>query len=218
MCSTPLVPLVSSCYSVYISYFYGCYYSLLVIEQFLTFLEKLLTRELYINIYLILLLFFVLFLEKILEPLKKSTEFNSKLKKFKFRIIQVSVLEFVANTAQKMKFSIKNFFSKCDEIRKKLRIWSHLLKKSLMENFIFGGVKALETSNRCFYIFELKVRDTKFKTIPESIWWTINTITTVGYGDMTPSSTKGKIFGAFCSTCSILILALPVSVIGNILY
>ena len=36
----------------------------------------------------------------------------------------------VANTAQKMKFSIKDFFSKCDQIRRKLRIWSHLLKKS----------------------------------------------------------------------------------------
>ena len=36
-----------------------------------------------------------------------------------------------------MKFSIKDFFSKCDLIRKKLRIWSHLLKKSLMENFTF---------------------------------------------------------------------------------
>ena len=36
-----------------------------------------------------------------------------------------------------MKFSIKDFFSKCDQIRRKLRIWSHLLKKSLMENFIF---------------------------------------------------------------------------------
>ena len=36
-----------------------------------------------------------------------------------------------------MKFFIKDFFSKCDQIRKKLRIWSHLLKKSLMENFIF---------------------------------------------------------------------------------
>ena len=33
-------------------------------------------------------------------------------------------------TAQKMKFSIKDFFSKCDQIRRKLRIWSHLLKKS----------------------------------------------------------------------------------------
>ena len=40
-------------------------------------------------------------------------------------------------TAQKMKFSIKDFFSKCDQIRWKLRVWSHLLKKSLMENYFF---------------------------------------------------------------------------------
>ena len=40
-----------------------------------------------------------------------------------------------------MKFPVKNFFSKCDQIRRKLRIWSHLLKKSLMENFIFCSVK-----------------------------------------------------------------------------
>ena len=39
-------------------------------------------------------------------------------------------------TAQKMKFSIKNIFSKCDQVRK-LRICSYLLKKSLMETFIF---------------------------------------------------------------------------------
>ena len=38
---------------------------------------------------------------------------------------------------KKMKFSIKDFFSKCDQIRRKLRIWSQLLKKSLMENFSF---------------------------------------------------------------------------------
>ena len=42
-----------------------------------------------------------------------------------------------ANRAQKMKFFIKDFFSKCDEIRSFLWIWSHLLKNSLMENFIF---------------------------------------------------------------------------------
>ena len=35
------------------------------------------------------------------------------------------------NTAHKMNFSIKDFFSKCDQIRSFLRIWSHLLKKSL---------------------------------------------------------------------------------------
>ena len=41
------------------------------------------------------------------------------------------------DTAQKMKFSIRDFFSKCDQIRSFLWIWSHLLKKSLMENFFF---------------------------------------------------------------------------------
>ena len=38
--------------------------------------------------------------------------------------------------SQKMNISIKDFFSKFDKIRRKLRIWSHLVKKSLMENFI----------------------------------------------------------------------------------
>ena len=49
-----------------------------------------------------------------------------------------ATLEFIAEiTAQKMKFYIKDFSSKCDQIRRKLRIWSHLQEKSLMENFIF---------------------------------------------------------------------------------
>ena len=43
-------------------------------------------------------------------------------------------------TAQKMKLSNKDFFSRCDQIRRNLRIWSHLLKKSLMESFIFCAV------------------------------------------------------------------------------
>ena len=38
---------------------------------------------------------------------------------------------------QKMKFSIKDLFSKYNQIRRKLRIWPYLLKKSLMEKFIF---------------------------------------------------------------------------------
>ena len=35
---------------------------------------------------------------------------------------------------------MKNFFNKCDRIRSFLQIWQHLLKKSLMENFIFCAV------------------------------------------------------------------------------
>ena len=42
-----------------------------------------------------------------------------------------------------MKLSIKGFFSKCDQICRKLQNWSHLLKKFLMENFIFCVVKVM---------------------------------------------------------------------------
>ena len=40
-----------------------------------------------------------------------------------------------------MKFSVKDFFSKYGQIRIFLRIWSHLLKKSIIENFIFCAVR-----------------------------------------------------------------------------
>ena len=36
-------------------------------------------------------------------------------------------------TARKLTFSINGFFSKCDQIRRFLQIWSHLPKKCLME-------------------------------------------------------------------------------------
>ena len=53
-------------------------------------------------------------------------------------MIQLSLI--IKFTAQKIKFFIKDFFSKCDQIRRKLWIWSHLLNKFLMENFIFWAV------------------------------------------------------------------------------
>ena len=46
----------------------------------------------------------------------------------------------IQDTAQKMKFSINDFFSKCDQIRRKLQE-THLLEISLMEIFIFCSVK-----------------------------------------------------------------------------
>ena len=49
----------------------------------------------------------------------------------------IKIRSHVGATALKMKFSINDFVSKCDQIRRKLLIWPHLLKKSLMENFCF---------------------------------------------------------------------------------
>ena len=71
---------------------------------------------------------------------------------------------------QKMKFSIKDFFSKCDRIRRKLRIWSHLLKKSLMENLVFCVVIRLNATIKLkhyiprnrqeFFAYDCKISNT----------------------------------------------------------
>ena len=53
------------------------------------------------------------------------------------KVIIYPKLDFLfCHTTEKMKFSIKDFLSKCDQICGKLRIWSHLLKNSLMKNFV----------------------------------------------------------------------------------
>ena len=56
---------------------------------------------------------------------------------------------FFRHITQKMKFSIKDFFSKCQQIPRKLRVWSHLLNKSFIENFIFCAVTY--TNFKLFY-------------------------------------------------------------------
>ena len=60
-----------------------------------------------------------------------------------------------------MKFSVNDFPSKYDEIRRKLRIWSHLLEKSLIESFIFCAVSrfAMPTFHPTWHIINtFKIR------------------------------------------------------------
>ena len=63
-------------------------------------------------------------------------------------------------TAQKIKISITNFFSKCDQICSFLPIWLHLLKKSVMENFSFCAVYDIDLLN-IFYENRTKNYDIK---------------------------------------------------------
>ena len=59
------------------------------------------------------------------------------------QILRTTFLEDTVQKYAKMKSFIKDFFSKFDQIRSFLRIWSDLLNKSLMENFIFCAAKHL---------------------------------------------------------------------------
>ena len=72
---------------------------------------------------------------------------NGQLLEFSYWFIEKSCELSVRLTAQKLKFSIMNFFSKCDQIHRILWVWLYLLKKSSMENFIFCAVIQRSTEN-----------------------------------------------------------------------
>ena len=61
------------------------------------------------------------------------------------RLSPTNILKHNSDTAQEMKISIKDFFSKCDQIRRTLPIWSHLLIKSMMENSFFEQCRSVES-------------------------------------------------------------------------
>ena len=71
------------------------------------------------------------------------TNHYTLLKDIAFSISAIPLL--LHTLAQKMKFSIKDFFSKFNQICSVLPMWSHLLQKSLMENFIFCAVISAKT-------------------------------------------------------------------------
>ena len=64
------------------------------------------------------------------------------------------------------------------------------------------------------YYTEIFVDDT-FPSIPDGYWWAIITLTTVGYGDMSPQSPLGYVVGALCALTGILATGLPVPIIAN---
>ncbi|VDM74373.1 unnamed protein product [Strongylus vulgaris] len=65
-----------------------------------------------------------------------------------------------------------------------------------------------------YYAEKMEVNpDNQFQSIPLGLWWAICTMTTVGYGDMTPHTSFGRLVGSLCAVMGVLTIALPVPVI-----
>tara|TARA_R110002073_G_scaffold13733_2_gene57631 strand:- start:1008 stop:1988 length:981 start_codon:yes stop_codon:yes gene_type:complete len=74
---------------------------------------------------------------------------------------------------------------------------------------------ALVITSCGIYLCEHTAQPEAFGSIPAAIWWAIATLTTVGYGDVTPITTGGKIFGAGVMILGVGMVALPTAILAS---
>ena len=74
---------------------------------------------------------------------------------------------------------------------------------------------AMLVASTGIYMFEKDAQPNKFGSIPEAMWWAIATLTTIGYGDVTPVTGMGKFFGAIIAIIGIGVVALPSGILAS---
>lgn len=97
-------------------------------------------------------------------------------------------------------------------------IW-HAARSKSAEFLIAGTIMfvLLILSASLAYFAEHEAQPQAFSSIPASLWWGIMTMTTVGYGDVYPITTMGKIIAAFFAALGIGFFALPSAILASAL-
>ena len=88
-------------------------------------------------------------------------------------------------------------------------------KKEELLLVIFMAFILLIIFSSLMYFIEKEAQPEAFSDIPAAMWWGITTLTTVGYGDIYPITTLGKIVGALIAFLGIGLFALPAGILGS---
>ena len=73
---------------------------------------------------------------------------------------------------------------------------------------------ALLFSATSLYLVESEVQPEAFGSIPRALWWSVATLTTVGYGDVYPVTLAGRILGGISAIAAIGIIAMPTGILA----
>lgn len=88
------------------------------------------------------------------------------------------------------------------------RAYELLLTVSLALILLIVGATAL-------YWAEGSIQPEKFGSIPRALWWSVVTLTTVGYGDVSPITPLGKVLAGLVAVAGIGLVALPTGILAS---
>ena len=80
--------------------------------------------------------------------------------------------------------------------------------------FFFFVLILVSSKGTVMYMIEVYVPDSQFNNIPNSIYWAIVTMTTVGYGDITPVTPVGRFLSAIIMLTGYTIIAVPTGIVS----
>ena len=79
--------------------------------------------------------------------------------------------------------------------------------------FMLVGMGMLVFGSLLYYIENDADTTEGFVSIPAGMWWAVQTLTSLGYGDYWPESFLGKLMGSACAVCGVLVMALPIPIV-----
>ena len=84
----------------------------------------------------------------------------------------------------------------------------------LFMSFVIASMLLLMSST-LLYIVEGGIQPETFGSIPRAMWWSIATLTTVGYGDVYPVTALGRVFAGLTAITGIGLIAMPTGILAS---
>jgi voltage-gated potassium channel len=104
---------------------------------------------------------------------------------------------------------------KLTRYNKAVNFLSDAFRESKEELLVFSFLASalLYLTSVGIYYFERDLQPEEFGSVPQSLWWSVVTLTSVGYGDVTPISTAGKIFTSIILFLGIGLISVPSAIL-----